>query len=311
MPLALVRHAQHARDRFAALPPNLAASVLVLCSFAIFTWMGVLARVAGQSLPVVEIVFLRQIIAMGLMAPIFLRVWPEIRRPQKPAMHLLRGVAASVAMVCGISAVVFIPFADATAIQMAEVLFITALAALVLKENIGWRRWSATAVGLVGVVVMLRPFGDGLNLYGLIALLGAFAGGVTAIALRLGAAYDKTPVVLFYQGLVVLALLLPFAVSVAVVPTLPALATVLLMSVIFVIGQWLFTAALRMGGAAALAPLHYVRLLMMAVIGYLLYGEVPTLATVAGAVLVVGAATYTLRRNAIRETPASPPSEAG
>lgn len=297
-------------ERARALPSDLAASLLTIASFFIFTWMGVLARAASQTLPVIEIVFLRQVMATLLLAPLFWRVRAQIRHPQKPFLHLARGVAASVAMVSGISAVVHIPFADATAIQMAEVLFITALAALVLKEKVGWRRWTATGVGFLGVIVMLRPFSGSIDPFALVALLGAAFGGLTVISIRLAAAYDSVSVVLFYQGLLVLVLLAGPAAYYWVPPTSADLMRVGLMSVVFVVGQLLFTQALRMGRAAALAPLHYIRLLLMSVVGYWLYDEVPTLATAIGALLIVGATTYTLRRNAIRQVPPTPPAPA-
>lgn len=308
MTLSAGRSVRRLRAEFGALPPDLAASILVLTSFAIFTAMGVLAREVAR-VPVVEIVFLRQVLATLWLAPLYWRVWKEIRRPQRVGLHLLRGASASVAMVCGISAVIFIPFADATAIQMAEVLFITALAALVLGEKVGWRRWTATAIGIVGVLIMLKPFSGGMDQYALIALVGAIFGGVTVVSLRLGAAYDRTEVVLFYQGVIVLCALAGPAAYVAIMPTAYELAIILIMSIVFVVGQWLFTIALRMGRAAALAPLHYVRLLMMAIIGYLLYGEVPTWRTILGALLIVGAASYTLHRNAKRGQDVSPPAE--
>jgi len=71
-------------------------------------------------------------------------------------------------------------------------------------------------------------------------------------------------------------------------------------------GTWLFTTAFRSGKASSIAPLQYVRLLLMAAVGYWLYGETPSLATVAGSVLIVGAAIYTLHRNAVRQSPILP-----
>jgi drug/metabolite transporter (DMT)-like permease len=213
-------------------------------------------------------------------------------------MHALRGVTAVGAMLCGLSAIVYVPLADVTAIQMTEVLFITALAALLLKESVGWRRWLATAVGFSGVLVMLQPLGGGVEPFMLVALLGAVFGGFAVISLRLGSMHDSTVTVLFYQGLVVVTLCAPLAIWFWTPPSIEALRIVFLMSVVMAIGQWLFTTALRMGQASALAPLNYLRLLMMAVVGYWVYGEVPSLATALGAVLIVGSATYTIHRNA-------------
>jgi drug/metabolite transporter (DMT)-like permease len=282
------------------LPRDLVASLLIVAAFTIFTAMAVLVRLAAEHLTIIVIVFIRQIMTMLLMTPFFWANRHQIRHPAGLRMHALRGVTAVGAMLCGLSAVVHVPFADVTAIQMTEVLFITALAALILRETVGWRRWLATAIGFSGVLVMLQPFAGGIEPFMLVALLGAVFGAFAVISLRLGSMHDTAVTVLFYQGLVVIALSAPLAFWFWTPPSLEALRIVFYMSVIMAIGQWLFTTALRMGQASALAPLNYVRLLMMAVVGYWLYGEIPSTTTALGALLIVGSATYTVHRNAQR-----------
>lgn len=279
-------------------PRDLMASLLVIAAFLTFTVMAVLIRIAAEHLAVIVIVFIRQIMTMLLMTPFFWLNRHQIRHPAGIKMHALRGVTAVGAMLCGLTAIVYVPLADVTAIQMTEVLFITALAALLLKETVGWRRWLATAIGFSGVLVMLQPFSGGVEPFMLVALLGGVFGAFAVISLRLGSMHDSTVTVLFYQGLVVVALSAPLAFWFWTPPSIEALRIVFLMSVVMAIGQWLFTTALRMGQASALAPLNYLRLLMMAVVGYWVYGEVPSIATALGALLIVGSATYTIHRNA-------------
>lgn len=280
------------------MPRDLVASLLIVAAYVMFTLMAVLVRLAAEHLVIVVIIFIRQVMTMLLMVPLFWLNRRQIMHPAGLKMHGLRGVTAVGAMLCGLSAVVYIPFADVTAIQMTEVLFVTALAALLLGEGVGWRRWLATAIGFSGVIVMLQPFSGGIEPFALVALLGAGFGALAMISLRLGSMHDTAVTVLFYQGLVVVALTAPLAWWYWTPPSLEALKIVFFMSVIMGIGQWLFTAALRMGQASALAPLNYLRLLMMAVVGYWLYDEIPTPATALGALLIVGSASYTLHRNA-------------
>jgi drug/metabolite transporter (DMT)-like permease len=189
---------------------------------------------------------------------------------------------------------------------MAEVILATALAALILREPVGWRRWTATAVGFVGVAIMVRPFGAGVDPYAWVALLGAAFGAVNMVILRVGAGTDRIETVLFWQNMVVLVIVTPVALWVWETPTLVQAAILLVMAMIFTAGMWLMTAALRLGETSALAPLHYLRLLMMAVAGWFIYAEVPSLSTVVGAVLVLGAATYTISRNARKQVPQPP-----
>jgi drug/metabolite transporter (DMT)-like permease len=290
----------------ARLPANLLASLLLIGSFTIFTIMAVLIRTVGDTVPVVEVILVRQLIAFLLLAPWFWVSRARLMRPVGLRLHLARGFFQFGAMSCGLTATILIPLADVTAIQMSEVLIATALAALILREHVGWRRWTAGIVGFIGVVVMLKPFGGGFNSAALIALLGALCGGASMIAVRMGSAHDTTISVLFWQGLVVLALVLAPASWFWVTPSAEDWAILALMGVLFTIGLWLFTAGLRLGDASALAPLHYLRLLMMAAIGWWIYAEVPTASTAIGGILILSAATYTLARNARRASKVEP-----
>ena len=288
------------RGKYRRLPPDLSASLLMLAALAIFTLTGVLIRAAAEELSVVQIVFVRQAMAMIVMAPLFWFHRQQIMHPAGLRLHGFRGLAAVVSMICGNAAVVYISFADATAIQMSEVLFITALAALLLGEKVGWRRWTATVVGFSGVVVMLQPASGSIETFALVALIGSAAGAIAVITLRLGSRLDSSETVIFYQGVIVLVCTAPLAWWVWNPLTPRATAILVAMAFALSAGTWLFTTAFRTGRASAIAPLQYVRLLMMALTGYWLYGETPSVPTVIGAALIVGAATYTLRRNAVR-----------
>ncbi len=283
---------------FARVSPNLKASLLIIGAFTVFCAMAVLIRLVGDTIPVVEVIFVRQALSFVLMALWFWRAAEQIRKPRGLKLHLARGFLAVGAMSCGLTATLLIPLADVTAIQMSEVLMATALAAILLGEPVGWRRWSAALVGFVGVAIMVQPFGGGFEVASLIALLGAFCGAGSMIAIRMGSSHDNVSTVLFWQGIVVLAIVTPITAFFWVTPSLHHAALLGLMSLLFTLGGYLFTAGLRIGTTSAIAPLHYLRLVMMAVLGLLVYGEVPTLATIIGGVLVLAAATYTLTRNA-------------
>ncbi|MBI3507371.1 MAG: DMT family transporter [Proteobacteria bacterium] len=297
MPSVLIERLQ---ARFQRLPVDFAASLLMIMALVTFTVTGILMRSAAQSLPILQILFLRQLMALVLMAPLFWRHRGQILHPEGLRLHTIRGSAAVVSMVCGNAAVVYIPFADATAIQMSEVLFITALAAMFLGEKVGWRRWSACAVGFLGVVVMIRPFSGAVEIFALVALFGSAFAAISVATLRFGSRLDSAETVIFFQSLIVLACTAPFAWWVWAPVNFGVLAVIAAMAVLFALGNLLFTNAFRIGNASAIVPLQYLRLLMMAAVGFWLYDETPSLATTLGAALIVGAAIYTLHRNSVR-----------
>jgi drug/metabolite transporter (DMT)-like permease len=302
---------EQTRGRFNNLPRNLRASVLVIVAFLTFASMAVMLRALNGTIPIIQIIFVRQLAALVMMVPFYASLWPEIRRPQRLPLHLMRGVTASGSMFFGLSAVVMLPLADVTAIQMTEVLFSTAFAAVLLRERVTRVQWIAALVGFAGVLIMMRPFAGGLALGSVLALSGAMCGALSMIAIRFGAHHDRVETVTFWQGLVVMAIVTPMAVLWWVPPTMEQWLLLALMSLAFAVGQWLFTAGLRMGDAASIAPLGYLRLILMTVIGWWLYAEIPTLATAVGAVLVISSAIFTIRNNARRrgEVIASPEAQ--
>ena len=299
-PIALLARLQR---QFQLLPPDLAASLLMLSAMVVFTGTGVLVRMAAESMPIFQILFVRQIVTIALMSPLFWRHRSQILHPQGLRLHIFRGFAAVGAMTCGNAAVIYIPFADVTAIQMSEVLFITALAAIFLGEKVGWRRWTATCVGFAGVGVMLQPFSGPIDTFAVLALVGSVFGALSVATLRFGSRLDTTETVIFFQSIVVLVCMAPLAWWFWVPVTARGLLVVLAMGFMLAAGTLLFTNAFRSGNASAIAPLQYLRLLMMAGVGYWLYGETPSVATIVGSTLIVGAAIYTLHRNAVRQSP--------
>ena len=121
------------------------------------------------------------------------------------------------------------------------------------------------------------------------------------VAIRLGRHHDRVETVTFWQGLVVMAIVTLQALLPWGTPNLDQALLLALMSLAFAAGQWLFTAGLRMGNGAAIAPLWYLRLLLMSTLGWLLYAEILSWATAFGALLVMSSAVFTIRNNARRK----------
>ena len=122
---------------------DLYASVLMIAAFAVFSAMSVFMRMISGHIAVPQVILIRQVMALILMAPQYWAARQVIMHPTGLSLHLTRGVLAVGSMFCGLTSIIHIPLADATAISMAEVLIATAFAATLLREPIGWRRWLA------------------------------------------------------------------------------------------------------------------------------------------------------------------------
>lgn len=192
---------------------------------------------------------------------------------------------------------------DSYAIAAAAPLAMTLLAIPMLGEKVGWRRWTSTAVGFAGVLVMLQPAGDLWRFETPFLLAAVFAMAVTRIWTRVLSATDGPAAIAFW----LMVAHIPF--GIALLPVFPPPdampgAGVILALVFFgvanAIAHMLFARAFALAPVSALAPYEYSPLLIGGVIGFLIWAEVPAWTTIAGSVIVIAAGLYNLHRERAR-----------
>ena len=288
--------------RWEALPGNLRGSVWLVGSTLILVIMASMIKHVGKHLPVVEILFIRQMMVMVVISPAIAKGFPSIFRTKRLKLHILSICLSTVAMTTGFTAVVYLPLAEVTAIGFARTLFTTILAVFILHEIVGWRRWTATIVGLIGVLIVLRPSPEGMNEYSLMALLSAFFVACIMVVLRLLSQTEKPTTIMAYQSVFLAIAFAPFAIWSWVTPTLEELGLLVVIGVLMSAGQWANIQAYKAGEASAIAPFEYGRLLFAILIGIWYLGEIPTEYTLIGATVIVGSTLYTAHRNAKRKT---------
>jgi len=258
--------------------------------------MAMLIKLAGSRLHVTQIILVRQLVMVAIMAPTLARSFPDSIKTQRPFLQLTRIAVALIAMLAGFTALINMPIADATAIGFAKSFFVTIFAIFILKETVGIRRWTATLVGFCGVLVMLQPGGNGFSIYGIYAAIAAIAAGLVMVILRLLSRTEKPSTILIYQ-----------AIGVGLVLTFPGIyfwqtpttTEWLILIAVGVTGYWSQMSnilAYKLGEASLLAPLEYTRLIYATIIGISVFGEYPGKSTIAGAAIVVAASAYTIHR---------------
>ena len=188
---------------------------------------------------------------------------------------------------------------DAIAVAFTGPLFITAMAPFVLGEKVGWRRWMAVTVGFAGVLFMLRPGGDTLQWAVLFPLGAAVFGGLRDLITRRISGTETTVAVLAVTTTVVL------LAGLATVPftgwnaiQMAHIGMFAVSGVLIAIAHTLMIEAFRRGEATLVAPFKYSSLLWGTLIGYLMFGDLPDLWTIVGAVIIVASGLYVLHREA-------------
>ncbi len=182
--------------------------------------------------------------------------------------------------------------ADAMALQFSRPLFMIPLAVFFLGEVVGWRRTGVALAGFLGILIYARPFTAGFEPGVFIGALGAFTGGLVVICIKRLQTTEKTSVIMFYYAFWnTLIAAVPAAIW-WVTPTAHELIFLVLVGFVGISGQALITHGLSQGDATVLVPLDYSRIVYSAIIGYLLFSEVPGPWSFAGMALIVAASLY-------------------
>lgn len=270
----------------------------MVLAVALFGIMDAIVKRLTSGYGIAQIAFFRSSFAL---VPIALMLMARRSltplRTSRPWSHVVRslvGAASVFAFYYGYSAM---PLTDAYALGFTAPLFLTALSHPLLGERVGWRRWCAVGVGFLGVLVMLRPGGSsGLHLASFVCLGGAVAYALAlAFTRKLGRTETNTAIVFYFMATTaaVAAVAMPGA---WVTPGPGDLALLAATGIIGGVAQLLVAEAFRQAPAAIVAPFDYTAMIWAALYGYLLFGDVPTAATLIGVVIVSGSGLYILYR---------------
>src|SRR5512135_1871444 len=163
---------------------RLAGIVLMLAGVCMFSLGDALGKFIVATYPVGQFMLLRACAALVLIGPSIWQQRSKFRALERPWLQLVRVVLSTLEIAAFFLATVYLPLADVTTYYLATPVFVTALSAVVLREQVGWRRWSAILVGFCGVVIALRPSAQTLSWPALIALGGSFSFAVLMLITR-------------------------------------------------------------------------------------------------------------------------------
>lgn len=272
-----------------------------LASLVLFCTMDAMVKGLGGTYGPFQIMLFRSAVAL---LPIALIVWRagdlRIVRSNRPWLQVTR-ILAGLGSTAGFFYVFpRMPLVDAYAISFAAPFFMVALSVPLLTEQVGWRRWSAVAVGFVGVMVMLDPLGISFHAISLVLLGATFCYSLSTILVRLVSRYDSDAATMFWFSVVSSAVSLTAAIPDWVWPTPMDWMWLLLLGLLGGVAQVLVTRAWRLAPAAVLAPFDYAGIVLAVLYGYLWFKEEPSWTVWLGLPLVIGSGLYILHRERVR-----------
>jgi drug/metabolite transporter (DMT)-like permease len=263
-----------------------------------FSIMAVGIKLLGHRLDSFQIGFFRVVIGFIAILPFVAGGGLARLRTRHSGVHLVRAVFGLLAMYCSYYAIARMPLADYTGLSFTKPLFATLLAIAILGESVRWRRWTATLVGFLGVLVMVRPGAATFQPAALAALVDSFSIAFLVTLVKRLPATETPLTMLFFFGLFATVLSLGPAIYSWQWPTALEWLLLIGVGVLGALAQMFWIRAFRTGEASAVAPFDYLRLPMAATVGFIGFSELPTIWTFVGAAVIVASTLYIAHREA-------------
>jgi drug/metabolite transporter (DMT)-like permease len=290
---------------------TLSGILFMVAAITIFSLVNVFSKMMVATYPPAQLFFIRGFAAIATLMPFLAREnFAAVRNVPRPGLQGLRMMLSVADGMLFFTAIKYIPLADATTCYLAAPIFVTAFSAIFLREHVGWRRWTAVVVGFVGVVIALRPTGAAISWPALIALTGCLCQSIFMIVTRYVRGTSNiflamTQVVgsFVFGGVVSAFLFVP--------PTWLLTGLLLISGMINVAAVLCLNRSLILAPASVVAPFQYTMIVWAIVLGFLVFGDIPSPNTMIGAAIVASAGIYIfLRERTVmrREPEPNPPT---
>ena len=293
-----------ARGRLARLPPAAQGILWTSVAGIVFSGLNALMRHLGQDVPAFQSQFLRYFFGLVVLLPLFVRHGLLAYRPHAVGGQFIRGAMHTAGLCLWFVALPKIPLADMTAIGFTTPLFIMLGAWLVFREAMRWERWLATALGFVGVLVVVGPklsfTASGPGLYHLVMLASAPLFAASFLITKALTRYETTGTILVWQSITISLYSLPLAWAVWQPLSAGQWFAFGLCGLLGSAGHYCLTQSFKVADISATQSAKFLDLVWAAAVGYAVFSEVPTWSTIAGSVLISAATIWVTRREARR-----------
>jgi S-adenosylmethionine uptake transporter len=284
-----------------SLSDNMRGALLMCLSMAAFTFGDAAIKATGGDLPLSQLLVIRGVLAStALLWMAWYFNGLRLRLPKRDALLVgIRGLSESVAAYFFLSALLAMPFANVTALLQMLPLAVTLGGALVFREAVGWRRWTAIAIGFCGMLLIVRPGTDGFTGASIYALCAVLAVTVRDLVTRRISTQTPSLTVTFVCSVMVTLFAAGWSFGQDWVAMTPRLTALVLLATTFIIGAYLFSVmVMRVGDVSFVAPFRYTGLVWALVLGFVVFGEWPDVLTIVGASIIVATGVFSLLREA-------------
>lgn len=274
---------------------RLAGIALMVLSIFMFSFGDAMGKFLVGTYSVGQLLFLRACAALLLLSPLIWTQRHQFLHLERPGLQMVRVVLSTLEVAAFFLATVYLPLADVITYYLAGPIFVTAMSAIFLGEKVGWRRWTAILIGFCGVLIALRPSPQTVSLPALIALGGSLSFATLMLITR---SLRKTPDIVMASSQFVGTFSLGAVLSTFnwVPPTPGSLVIFAAAGLVSVTALFCVNRSLKLAPASVVVPYQYSMIVWAVIFGFVVFGDVPSIATLVGAAIIIGAGFYIFLR---------------
>ena len=285
------------------LSSNQIGALYMAISAVSFSIMDILVKIMSDYYPIGEIVFFRGL--FGVIPILFIIPkdrYKNLFQTKKLKLHLARALIGTLGMLWIFLAVKFLPIAEAITITFAAPVFATIFSMIILKESVKIFRWVAIIIGLVGVIIILKPGTELFTLYSILPLLFCLCFGIIAVIIKKLSTTEPDFLIATYFTLSIIffgfiSLFFNFK-----MPMLKDILSLILIGIAGSAGNIFLTMSLRKGSISTVTPIKYLSLIIATFAGILIFDEIPYFTTYLGAVFIIVSSFIIFKREQFKKT---------
>jgi len=272
------------------------AIILNIFSIVLFSIMVVLIRKASENIHVLEVVFFRNLLAFIVMLPILKSPGLAAIKMQNTKLFFMRGFIGAIGMSAGFACLTLIPLAQATAISFSQPLFITIGATIFLGEIIKVRRIAAIIVGIIGMLVIVQPGFTSFSFGILLAIISALALSINALIVKKLTLTDTPQAIIMWMVIMLIPITFIPAITVWQWPSFETWLYLWGIAILATLAHFAWTKSYSMAEITSLEPIGFIKLPIIALLGWLIFSEIPGTWTWVGGLIIFMSTIYISHR---------------
>ena len=272
--------------------------ILYILSIVLFSIMNIFIRKAAENLHVLEVVFFRNLLAFIVMLPILKSTGLVAIKMNNTKLFFMRSFIGAIGMLAGFTSLTLIPLTQATAISFSKPIFITIGATIFLGEIIKARRIAAIIIGIIGMLIIVQPGVNSFSFGIMLAIIAALAGSLNALIVKKQTLTDTPQAIVTWMVIILIPITFIPAIPVWEWPSFETWLYLWGIAIVGTLAHFSWTKSYSMADITSLEPIGFIKLPIMALLGWMIFSEIPGTWTWVGGLIIFMSTIYISHREA-------------